>query len=325
MYNNNGYNNQGYGQGYNQGSGRGGGLFGANPISMVAKGVASGIGLASESIHSHKEKKAAKKAAEADEARHSPSQSPAQGAGHAGPMSHPQGSREPLEKGAPQSPREQADYGTPQVSRQFSGQETHQSPPPQADYGAPPAYGEDEQHQLRPEKQRTHSSKEGAPEGDRELEEGDEEQWDLDDAQDKVVEHHEQIGPKVRKFEKDPKTTTQNFINDYPLPEGYHPHGRLTLPVVIPQRRPKDRTRGFIRAYAPELMNNDIDETMFIDFIQTFELASTASPWINAINLAGLALLPLHLAPGIGQAATVALYLTVSVLKNMDGRKRYAL
>lgn len=324
--------------------GRGGGLFGMNPIGMVVKGVASGIGLASEGIHAHKEKKAAKKAAEAEEAHRSQSQSPAQGppdqadymgrpqgsrqqsetSSHHGSgvqpdyMGRPQGSREPSDNNARQGPVPQADYGTPQGSEA------------QPDYGAPPTYEEDEKHHVRPEKQRSASSEKGekgAHEGERELEEGDEEQWDLDDAQDELIEREavqlESVGPKKRKFEKNPKTTAQNFINDYPLPQGYHPHGRLTLPVVLPQRRPKDRSRGFIRAYAPELMSNDIDEAMFLDFIETFDMATQASPWINAINLAGLATLPLHLAPGIGQAVTVALYLTVSLMKNMDSRKRY--
>jgi hypothetical protein len=296
MYNN---SNQGYGQGgYGRGQGRGGGLFGVNPLNMIAKGVASGIGLASEGIHAHKEKKAAKKAAGAEEVPQY--QSPAQG-------------------------QEQTDYiGRAQGSRQPSENSAHQIQP-QPDYCAPPAYDQDEKPHFRPEKQRSNSSEKGAPGGEHEFEEGDEEQWDLDDAQDELIEREQvQVGPKKRKFEKNPQTTTQHFIDDYLLPHDYHPHGRLTLPIVIPQRRPKDRTRGFIRAYAPELMNNDIDETMFLDFIQTLELASTASPWINAINLAGFALLPLHLAPGIGQAASVALYLTVSVMKNMDSRKRYA-
>ena len=54
-------NNQG-----NQGLGRGQVGFGG--LGLLVKGVASGIGLGSETIHYHKEKKAAKKLAAAGEA-----------------------------------------------------------------------------------------------------------------------------------------------------------------------------------------------------------------------------------------------------------------
>ena len=256
-----------YSQG-NQGQGRGQVGFGG--LGFIVKGVASGIGLASESIHAHKEKKAAKKLAAADEAR-------------------------------------------------------QQSYSPGDQSGIPSAYEHHGEHHVRPEKTRSHSSgKNGGAEGGRELEEGDEEQWDLDDAQDELIER-EPVNPKNRPFERDPKKVTQHFIDDYPIPQGMQQHGRLTLPVVLPQRRPKDRSRGFIRAYAPELMNAGIDQPMFLDFLETFNTASQASPWLNAVNMAGLALLPLHLAPGIGQAATLALYLTVEVMKNMDSRRRYYL
>lgn len=275
MYNNQGFGrgNQGRGNAGNVGSNQRGGLqIGLGGLGFYAKGIAAGIGLASESIHAHKEKKNAKKMAAADEARQSQSQSP---------------------------------YGE------------------QGRSGPPPSYGEHAEQYVRPEKQRSHSNeKGGAADGERELEEGDEEQWDLDDAQDELIER-EPVNPKNRPFTPDPKKIAQYFIDDYPVPQGMRSHGKLALPVVLPQRRPKDRSRGFIRAYAPELMNAGINEAMFLDFLETFNVASQASPWMNAINMAGIALLPLHLAPGIGQAATLALYLTVELMKNMQSRKRY--
>ena len=131
-YNNDGYNNQGYGQGF--GRGREGGLSGLNPLNLVVKGVAEGIGLASGGIHAHKEKMAAKQAAEAEEARHTPSQSPSQGI-------------------------EQADYvSRPQGLRHTSEQSFHHSFEGQSDHGVPPPYGNAEEHQLRPENHRSHSS-----------------------------------------------------------------------------------------------------------------------------------------------------------------------
>ncbi|WYZ37576.1 hypothetical protein EsH8_II_001082 [Colletotrichum jinshuiense] len=64
---------------------------------------------------------------------------------------------------------------------------------------------------------------------------------------------------------------------------------KLVLPVILPQRRPEKRARGFIRAYAPVLANVDIDQDLFLDFIDTFNKALEPNPWINALNLAGFA------------------------------------
>lgn len=180
----------------------------------------------------------------------------------------------------------------------------------------PPAY---EEHQHTAEKLLSHDKKGSDEKEQHELEEGDEEQWDLDDAQDELI-AREPANPKRRPFERDPKKITQNFINDYPLPQGVQ-LGKLPLPVVLPQRRPKDRSRGFIRAYAPDLMNCGIDQPMFLDFLETFNLASQASPWLNAINLASFAFF--HLPFAINQAASLALMLTVQVAKNMQSRHRY--
>lgn len=210
--------------------------------------------------------------------------------------------------------------------------ETHQHQS-QAPYGEqtrsvpPPAYYYSAEQPFIPklEGEGSHlSQKESSGEGRRAQEDGDEEQWDLDDAQDDLL-RREPVHPNKRPFARDPKRMVQYFFDDYPLPQEIQSPGRLTLPVVLPQRRPKDRTRGFIRAYAPELMNAGIDQDMFLDFLETFNTATQASPWMNAINMAGIALLPLHLAPGIGQAATVALYLTVEIMKNMQSRKRLTL
>lgn len=178
-------------------------------------------------------------------------------------------------------------------------------------------YGE---HGATPAMHQYHPSRNAAADGKLELEEGDEEQWDLDDAQDLI--EHGPVNPKSRPFERDPTKIIQHFMDDYPVPPGLPKHGRLDLPVVLPQRRPKDRSRGFIRAYAPELMKAGVNEAMFLDFLETFNTATQASPWLNAINMAGFAFMPL--APGISQAATIALYLAVKVMKNMQSRHRYS-
>lgn len=239
----------------NQDRGRQTGLGGLpSPPALIVKSIAASIGLASESIRHHKEKKAAKKAAAF--------------------------SRENSESGT-RSPSEAADLERKAISS-FAGSENKSE-----------QQGEHEEH--------------------------DDEQWDLDDAQDDII--SEQHKPKERPFARDPKKVAKHFTDDYPITQGVELK-KLSLPVVLPQRRPKARSRGFIRAYAPELQNCGIDEAMFIDFLDTFNHATLASPWLNAINLAGFAFMALP--TGISQAATLALALTVSVTKNMQSRHRYS-
>ncbi|GAD94342.1 hypothetical protein SS1G_10457 [Paecilomyces variotii No. 5] len=57
----------------------------------------------------------------------------------------------------------------------------------------------------------------------------------------------------------------------------------LTFPVIIPQRRPRKKARGFIRAYAPDLAPCGIDQDTFLHFLHNFDRASEASPWLQAV------------------------------------------
>ncbi len=51
----------------------------------------------------------------------------------------------------------------------------------------------------------------------------------------------------------------------------------LNCPIVIPQRRPGSKTRGFVRAYAPVLVDHDIDQETFLTFLRSFHKASQVS------------------------------------------------
>ena len=87
----------------------------------------------------------------------------------------------------------------------------------------------------------------------------------------------------------DEKKTVAAFLQRHPLPAELPPSShRLSLPVVIGQRRPEDRTRGFMRAYAPELEDAGVPQDAFLDFIDTFNKILEPSPWIQTINLADL-------------------------------------
>ena len=59
----------------------------------------------------------------------------------------------------------------------------------------------------------------------------------------------------------------------------------LSLPVILPQRRPGDRGRGFIRAYAPSLDQYGIDQDTFLSFVENFDEAVKASPYLTVIYL----------------------------------------
>ncbi|KAI8160180.1 hypothetical protein K4K49_000387 [Colletotrichum sp. SAR 10_70] len=81
------------------------------------------------------------------------------------------------------------------------------------------------------------------------------------------------------------------FLNRHPLKsdDSTGTKSGITMPVVLPQRRPKTRVRGFVRAYAPVLANAGIDEEAFLDFIDTLNKSLIPNPYLYAINLAGLA------------------------------------
>lgn len=63
----------------------------------------------------------------------------------------------------------------------------------------------------------------------------------------------------------------------------------LPHPVILPQRRPNDKSRGFVRAYAPDLGRyKGIEERGFLKFLKEFHQSSQASGWFSVINIAAL-------------------------------------
>ncbi|KAL1860882.1 hypothetical protein Plec18167_003836 [Paecilomyces lecythidis] len=82
----------------------------------------------------------------------------------------------------------------------------------------------------------------------------------------------------------------------------------LTFPVIIPQRRPRKKARGFIRAYAPDLNPCGIDQDTFLHFLHNFDLASEASPWLKTIyTSAGIVgFIPGHITLAVSIAVQVA-------------------
>ncbi|KAJ9609002.1 hypothetical protein H2200_006773 [Cladophialophora chaetospira] len=78
----------------------------------------------------------------------------------------------------------------------------------------------------------------------------------------------------------------QNFMIKHPPPKYSPIAGKLEMPVVLPQRRPKNKERGFVRAYAPMLQTCGIGQQEFLDFLDGFGKAIQLHPLFHAFNLA---------------------------------------
>lgn len=84
-------------------------------------------------------------------------------------------------------------------------------------------------------------------------------------------------------------------------------HNHLPCPVVIAQRRPGNKERGFIEAYAPLLEQFSVQQDEFISFITATNKAVQSSKLLSAIQLAafGTSFIPNSIAMGASVAAQV--------------------
>ncbi|OCL10367.1 hypothetical protein AOQ84DRAFT_387564 [Glonium stellatum] len=143
-------------------------------------------------------------------------------------------------------------------------------------------------------------------------EERDEQAWELDEAAE----------------EADPPSyaeITQQEANDelaralgrLPPP---NPSQRLPCPVIIPQRRPKNKARGFVRAYAPVLEGCGIDQATFLTFLKSFHQSSKASPILDVIFV-GAAIA--GFAPSVAaMIASTVVQVAAGTAKEIQSRKR---
>ena len=93
--------------------------------------------------------------------------------------------------------------------------------------------------------------------------------WELDDAAREYTE-----GTKQQDDSKDVNDIVQSFVAEHPPPSYAQATGSLPCPVIIPQRRPRAKGRGFVRAYAPVLNDCGIDQNTFLSFLKSFHMAS---------------------------------------------------
>lgn len=150
----------------------------------------------------------------------------------------------------------------------------------------------------------------------------DEADWQLDEAQQELARETSQTPSTPGSPEKTPELA-DNFIRNHPPPphsEAPSSAARLKLPVVVTQRRPKARERGFVRAYAPILEDVGIDQDSFLDFLDKLNKAVEPSPWIQAINLAGFAAPNVPLA--VSMAVSVALKIAADSASEVQSRTK---
>jgi hypothetical protein len=109
----------------------------------------------------------------------------------------------------------------------------------------------------------------------------DEDDWIADEAQD-----------DLEPVESDKLSETSDkvidwFLKRHPPPNesAPPPQGRLPAPVIVPQKHPGSRTRGFVRAYAPALAECGIDQAAFLDFLEGFRKEMTKQKYFNVANL----------------------------------------
>jgi hypothetical protein len=111
--------------------------------------------------------------------------------------------------------------------------------------------------------------------------EDDEDDWIADDAQQQL--RPEEAGEKKESTEQ----VIEWFKQRHPtVQQPMSPAGRLPAPVIIPQKRPDMRSRGFVRAYAPALDAYGVDQAAFLDFIDGFHKEINKHGYFNAANIA---------------------------------------
>ncbi len=62
------------------------------------------------------------------------------------------------------------------------------------------------------------------------------------------------------------------------------PVGRIPCPVIIPQRRPRNKDRGFVRAYAPVLEECGVGQDVFLKLMKDWHMASKVSCFARSVS-----------------------------------------
>lgn len=101
---------------------------------------------------------------------------------------------------------------------------------------------------------------------------------------------------------------------------------RLPRAVVIPQRRPSDRARGFVRAYAPDLLRCGIDQATFLRFMDGLNKSVACNAAVEAVDLAGEAVGAVPGSEFVGAPIVgAALQVAAGAYKEINARRGYVI
>ncbi|RAL64631.1 hypothetical protein DID88_001664 [Monilinia fructigena] len=114
------------------------------------------------------------------------------------------------------------------------------------------------------------------------------------------------------------KQIVGDFMKQHPDSSSSRPNIKqgLPVPVIIPERRPGSKHRGFVRAYAPVLNDCGINQETFMDFLVGFEASIKASPYFYVINLAVAASV---MAEGLAIAPSIIVHAAAFANEYLDG------
>jgi len=114
----------------------------------------------------------------------------------------------------------------------------------------------------------------------------DEAAWELDDMAERVrpPSYEESEAAKAAETEDVKVKKEEEMVRSLVRKAGPPPQPvqRIPCPVIIPQRRPRQKDRGFVRAYAPVLADCGISQDVFLQFLDDWDKASkvgSSFPW----------------------------------------------
>ncbi|KAE8332487.1 hypothetical protein BDV39DRAFT_200105 [Aspergillus sergii] len=119
----------------------------------------------------------------------------------------------------------------------------------------------------------------------------DKEAWVLDDMAERVRSRTDEEAPAMSPDEpedvkiKKREAMVRKLVSMAGPPT--HSSRRPPCPVIIPQRRPRKKDRGFVRAYAPVLADCGISQDVFMEFLEDLDQVNKASRWIEVVFVAG--------------------------------------
>ena len=104
----------------------------------------------------------------------------------------------------------------------------------------------------------------------------DEQDWALDEAADEAdntpaTKHQSEQGGKNISLTVNVEELIAKFMVKHPEIGRPVVSTGLPVPVILPQRRPGTKKRGFVRAYSPVLDSCGISQGLFLDFLETFD------------------------------------------------------